>query len=279
MATSLSFDHQVVWITGASSGIGEMLAYAFSRMGTLIIISSRHEKDLQRVKENCQGPAENILVLPLDLTDTITIEPKAAMALNHWGKIDYLVHNAGIASRALVQDTEMKIFRMVMETNYFGPIALTKAILPSMLQARKGHFVVVSSLSGKYGVPRLSAYAASKHALHGFFESLRTEVSAQGIRITLVIPGFINTQIIKKSVDGQGNIPGKNLEVNEKGMLPQQCAQKIIRAIEKGKQEAIIGGTETWSVYLNRFFPQQFNTVMARHPVKKLKKMLSWWPK
>jgi dehydrogenase/reductase SDR family member 7B len=276
MEQPFTFDHQVVWITGASSGIGEALAYAFSGLGALLIISARSEAELNRVKENCNGVQETIFVLPLDLNKATTITAKAETALNRWGRIDCLVHNAGIASRALVQDMEMNIYRTVMETNYFGPVALTKAVLPSMLRSKKGQFVVISSLSGKYGVPRLSAYAASKHALHGFFESLRTEVAGQGIFITIVIPGFINTQIIKNSVDGQGTVTGRNLEVNEKGMSPQECARRIIRAIAKRKQEALIGGSEVWSVYLNRFFPQQFNKLMGQHPIKKLKRLLFW---
>lgn len=270
------FNQKVVWITGASSGIGEALAYAFSESGALIIISSRQEEDLNRVKQNCQAPPQNIFLLPLDLNDTEGIELKVQSALSRWGRIDYLIHNAGIACRALVKDTEMKIFRLIMETNYFGPVALTRAILPAMIQAGKGHIVAVSSLSGKYGLPKLSAYSASKHALHGFFDSLRTELIDTGISITIVIPGLINTQIIQRAVDGQGQVAGKNLEVNERGMPPVQCARKIIRAIQKGKQEAVIGGLETWSIYLNRYFPQQFNKLMARHPIKRLKKILFW---
>ena len=265
------FKDKIVWITGASSGIGEALAYEFSKQGARLIISSRDEVELNQVKANCSNSPENIFVLPFNLADQPDIESKAILALNKWGGIDYLIHNAGIAARDFVENTDMSVFRLVMETNYFGPIALTKAILPSMLQAKKGHIVVVSSLSGKFGVPKLSAYAGSKHALHGFFESLRTEISKSGLTISIVIPGFINTPILKKAINGKGIITGKNLAVNEKGMSSEECAIKMVKAIRKGKQETLIGGTEKLSVYFHRFLPGTFNLIIASHPLRKLR--------
>ena len=268
---SYFFKDKIVWITGASSGIGESLAYEFSRQGAKLIISSRDEGELNRVKNNCGNSSENIFPLPFNLNDQPDIESKAILALNKWGGVDYLIHNAGIAARDLVENTDMSVYRMVMDTNYFGPVALTKAVLPSMLLAKKGHFVIVSSLSGKFGVPKLSAYAGSKHALHGFFESLRTEIGKAGITISFIIPGFINTPILMKAIDGKGNVTGRNLAVNEKGMSSEECAIKMIRAIKKGKQEALIGGSEKLSVYFHRFFPGTFNLVMANHPLRKLR--------
>jgi len=260
-----------VWITGASSGIGESLAYEFSRQGAKLIISSRDEVELDRVKNNCSHSSENIFTLPFNLNNQQDIESKAILAISKWGGIDYLIHNAGIAARDLVENTDMSVFRMVMEINYFGPVALTKAVLPSMLLAKKGHFIVVSSLSGKFGVPKLSAYAGSKHALHGFFESLRTEIGKAGITISFIIPGFINTPILMKAIDGKGNVTGRNLAVNEKGMSSEECAIKMVRAIKRGKQETLIGGSEKLSVYFHRFFPGTFNLVMANHPLKRLR--------
>jgi short-subunit dehydrogenase len=268
------FKDKIVWITGASSGIGEALAYEFSKQEAKLIISSRDEMELDRVKKNCSHSPENIFVLPVDLTDQRDIESKAVRALNKWGAVDYLILNAGIAARDFVENTNMSVFRLVMNTNYFGPVALTKAMLPSMLRVKKGNIVVVSSLSGKFGVPKLSAYSASKHALHGFFESLRMEIRKTGLTISFIIPGFINTPILKKAIDGSGNITGKNLAVNEKGMSSEVCAARMVRAIRKGKQETLIGGSEKMSVYFHRFFPDTFNVVMASHPLKKLRNAL-----
>jgi len=264
------FKDKVVWITGASSGIGESLAYEFSRQGAKLIISSRDEMELNRVRNNCIS-SENIFVLPFDLTSMADIESSAGLAINKWGRIDYLIHNAGMAARDLVVNTDMSVFRMVMDTNYFGPVTLTKEVLPSMLHAKKGHIVVVSSLSGKFGVPKLSAYAGDKHALHGFFDSLRTETGKTGVKISIIIPGFVNTPILLKAIDGKGTVTGKNLAVNEKGMSAGECAKRMVRAIEKGKRETLIVGYEKLSVYFHRFFPDTFNLVMAKHPLRKLR--------
>jgi short-subunit dehydrogenase len=269
---SYFFENKIVWITGASSGIGEALAYEFSKQNAKLILSSRNGDELNRVRDNCSNSRDNIFVLSLDLTQAGDIETGAVRAIQKWGGIDYLIHNAGIAARDLVEKTDMPVFRQVMETNYFGPVALTKAVLPYMLQAQKGDFVIISSLSAKFGVPKLSAYAGSKHALHGFFESLRAEVRKEGIGVSFVIPGFINTPILKKAVDGRGNVTGKNLDVNEKGMSTEECARKMIRAIKKGKQEALVGRSEKLSVYFHRFFPGIFNQIIASHPLRRLRR-------
>jgi short-subunit dehydrogenase len=272
--TSHFFKDKIIWITGASSGIGEALVYEFSKQEAKLIISSRDELALDRVKRNCSNASEDVFILPFDLTDQPDIEAKTILALNKWGSVDYLILNAGIAARDFAENTDMSVFRMVMDTNYFGPVALTKAVLPSMLLGKKGHIIVVSSLSGKFGVPKLSAYAGSKHALHGFFESLRMEIRKTGVTISIIIPGFINTPILMKAMDGSGNISGKNLSVNEKGMSPEECASRMVKAIRKGKQETLIGGSESLSVYFHRFFPGTFNLVMASHPLKRIRNAL-----
>jgi len=236
-----TFQNKVVWLTGASSGIGEALAYALSTRKCKLILSARNQAELERVKRCCDTSPENILVLPIDLTKAGELQGIAARAMNHWGKIDYFIHNAGIAVRDLAVNTNAETDREVMETNYFGPVALTKYILPHMLEKRSGHLVVVSSLSGKYGVPKLSSYAASKHALHGFFESLRTETVSMNLKISMIIPGFISTPIANHAKDGQGNSYGRKIEVNERGMSAEVCAEKIVLAIAKEKNEVLIG--------------------------------------
>lgn len=269
--SKISFKDKIVWIIGASSGIGESLAYEFCNEGAKVILSSRNQIELEKVKQNCNSDKESVFVLPLDITQENEIRDKTEMALSLFGRIDYLILNTGIVARDFVQNIDLSIDRKIMETNYFGAVALTKLILPAMINSNSGHIVVISSLSGKYGVPKLSAYAASKHALHGFFDSLRSEVSKQNIKITIIIPGFINTSIIKKGMDGKGNQYNKNLSVNEKGMSSQKCALKMIQAIKKEKQEVLIGGIEVWSVYLHRFFPKLFKSFICNHPIKKLR--------
>ena len=265
------FADKVVWITGASSGIGEALAYEFARAGARLILSARNEEALARVATSCSIDPNRILVLPLDMQDSPGLNNVARRALDQWGEVNYMIHNAGMAARALVMETEMNVYRQVMETNFFGTVSLTRAILPSMIRARSGHFVVISSLSGEYGVPKLSAYAASKHALHGFFESLRAELLPHPIKISLVIPGFINTGIIEKGLDGKGQPLGKNLGVNAKGMSPMECALRIVKALRKGKRKILVGKMEVWTVYLNRFFPNFLSRFISNHPVRRMK--------
>lgn len=271
-----SFQNKIVWITGASSGIGEALARRLCDRGAHVIVSSRNIHHLQQVKQACEGAAGKIDALPMDLTDPAQISSTVHQVLRTFGHIDVLILNAGIVARDLAVETDMSIDRLVMETNYFGSIALTKAVLPSMIGRGSGHLVVISSLSGIYGVPRLSAYSASKHALHGFFGSLRAETLRQGIKITMIVPGFINTPIINKAIDGKGTPRNKNLHVNETGMSADRCAQGIIRAIEKRKQVALIGGAEMSSVFLHRYFPGLFRSMIANNPMRRLRKGLPW---
>ena len=237
------FSEKIVWITGASSGIGRSLAYAFNEAGARLILSARRRDALEEVKRTCRN-SEHVHVLPFDLTERAAVPAKAEEALAVHGRVDFMVHNAGVALRDRVVDTDLDVDRQVMEINYFGPVALTKALLPSMLQRRSGCFVVISSLSGKFGGPQYSAYSASKHALHGFFESLRVEVHDHGIQITIIVPGFIKTPITTNALTGGGGMYGKTLQVHEQGMDPHTCANKILRAVARGRQEALIGGAE-----------------------------------
>ena len=270
-----TFGGKVVWITGASSGIGRSLALAFNRAGARLILSARSHERLELVKRDCRPDAE-VHVLPFDLADTEHLPAHTANALAKFGHVDYMVHNAGVALRDRVINTGLEIDRRIMTTNYFGPIALTKALLPSMLQRRSGCFVVVSSLSGSYGGPQLSAYAASKHALHGFFESLRAEVHADGIRITVITPGFIRTQIAEHALTGTGDPYGKALQVHERGMDPDRCATRMLKTIAHRKEEALVGGVEVYSVYLKRFFPALLSVLVRSHPVRLRNRLLHW---
>lgn len=269
-----TFSGKAVWITGASSGIGKSLASAFYEAGAKLILSARDREKLEEVKRSCRSDA-NVHVLPFDMADSETLPAHAERALGLFGQVDYMVHNAGVALRDRVVDTDTGVDRRIMDVNYFGAMILTKALLPSMLQRRSGCFVVVSSLSGKYGGPQFSSYAASKHALHGFFESLRAEVHADNIQITMVIPGFIRTPITAHALTGGGGSYGKTLEVHEKGMDPHECAARILTAVARRREEVLVGGSEMYSVYLQRFFPTLLSRLIRGHPMKLREKL---WP-
>ncbi len=262
----MDFTGKIVWITGASSGIGEALAYEFSRKGAQLVLSARNGSRLDEVRKACVNPGIHLL-MPLDLSRPDSYNHACSEVLGTLGRVDILVNNGGVSQRSLAAQTTMDVDRAIMETNFFGTIGLTKAILPSMIERRAGHIVVITSVAGKLGTPVRSTYSASKHALHGFFESLRAETWKQGIRVTMVCPGFIRTNISINALTGDGSPQGTMDNAQEHGMPAFICAEKIVRAVEKNKAEVYIGGREVLGIYLKRFFPSLFNVIIKRAKV------------
>jgi len=260
---------KVVVITGASSGIGASLSKEFASKGCKLILSARNKAGLENVKsEIIELYNSAIEVLPLDLADGEALQAKAEEALQLFGQVDLLVHSGGISQRSLVVDTPIEIDRRLMEINFFGTVALTKAILPSMVKKGYGHIVAISSLTGKFGSPFRSGYAASKHALHGFFDSLRAEHYKNNIFVTLVLPGFIRTNISINAVTETGEALNQMDEAQENGMSPDTCARKIVRGVEKQKLELLIGGKEILGVYIKRFLPNLFAKIIRKAKVR-----------
>ena len=268
---------KVIWITGASSGIGEALTYAYAQQGARLILSSRNKRALERVRENCAHTQSEIHILPLDLSKLRTLNKKANHAQKIYGKIDVMVHNAGVASRDLAANIDLDTDQKIMNTNYFGCVVITKALLPSMLARKSGQFIVVSSVSGIYGVPKLSSYSASKHALHGFFESLRAEVTKDNIKITMAIPGFVKTPITVNALNGDGSKHGKMMEVQDRGLNPSHVALTILDAASKNKEEVLIGKLELLGVYCKRLFPDLFSKIIRNHPIKKIRSIKNFF--
>lgn len=260
-----NFDNKVVWITGASSGIGEGLAYALAEKGAHLILSSRDAQKLEEVKLKCKTNRQ-ILVLPLDVSDFKSIEPAVHNALQTFPKIDVLINNAGRSQRALIEETDFEVDRKIMDVNYFGTIALTKAVLPNMIKNQKGHIVVISSVMGKFGAPQRSAYCASKHALHGYFDSLRAEVEERyNIKVTIICPGYVHTQVTINAFKGDGTKNNIMAENTKNGFTPEAFAKLAIRAMEKEKPEALIAGRlETSAVLAKRFVPGFFAKMVRR---------------
>lgn len=262
----MSVSGKVVWITGASSGIGEAMAYAFVAKGAQLVLSARNTERLQKVKDQCTS-SEMHLIVPLDLEDSSTFPDNVRTVLDRHNHVDILVNNGGISQRCPAADTSLETDRRIMETNFFGAVALTKAVLPTMLKIGSGHIVVMSSLVGKFGTPLRSTYSASKHALHGFFNSLRAELSATGIKVLIVCPGFIRTNISINALSADGSCHGVMDDAQASGMPPEVCAEKVILAMEQGKDEVLIGGKELLGVYLSRFTPGIFNKIIAKAKV------------
>lgn len=264
----ITFKNSVVWITGASSGIGEALAYQFIKEGSKVVLSARRQEELERVKKNCNTTPEKILILPFDLTDTKMAEKMTSTILAHFGKIDILINNGGISQRSFAKDTPLEIDRKIMEVNYFGSIAVTKSVLPHMIEQNSGKIIVISSISGKFGFYLRSAYAASKHALHGFFESLRLEVFKNNISVLLVCPGKIKTNISINAINEHGDKHNKMDSSQEKGLSADTCAIAIINAIKQNKEEVLIGGKEIKAVWIKRMLPKLFTKIIRKQKVE-----------
>ena len=259
----MDFQSCRVWITGASSGIGEALAYAFHNAGANLILSARRQDELNRVQAQCGGePATRTLPMDVSREEELSSKPREALAM--FGGIDILVLNAGISQRSLTRDTEHSVYRRLMDVNFFGPEALTRAVLPSMLEQKSGHFVVISSVAGRFGVPLRSGYSATKFALHGFYESLRAEEGKNGIQVTMVCPGFVRTGISVSALKGDGTRHAKMDPKLAQGMPPEECARQILNAIARERKEVVIAAPrEKMLVYLKRFAPELLARMVA----------------
>lgn len=247
-----SFHNQVVWVIGASSGIGRATAKAFAEAGANVILSARQVSELEALAQEISAET---LVLPLDLTDEEG-RASAVQTAEAWrGRVDILVNNAGISQRALALETTEETLRQLMEVNFFGTVALTKLIAPHMIARKSGQIVVVTSVTGQVATPLRSGYAASKHALHGYFDALRAELHETGVDVTLIMPGFVRTNISVSAVTADGSPLGKLEENTAGGISAEECAEGILQATAKRKREKLIGGKEILSVYLKRFAP------------------------
>ena len=257
-----SFKGKVIWITGASSGIGEALAKTFAKAESRLILSSRRESELNRVAALCSG-AQSVMVLPLDLSKPESMEDVCRQALAREGVVDVMVHNAGVSQRAFAADTPFAIDEVLMRTNYLGPVALTKALLPSMRARHQGHFVVVSSVLGKFGLPGRSGYCAAKHALHGFFDTLRAELWEDNIQVTLALPGWVRTIVSMNALTATGNPQRKMDSGTASGFTPEFCANRIIEAAAAGKPEVnVVALKESAALQLRRFAPGLFRRMI-----------------
>ena len=252
------FAEKVAWITGASSGIGESLVYEFVRLGAQVIASSNDPPGLERVKEACGPKSSMVSCVPFDLSETSEIEGIVASQIKIYGRIDYLINIGGISQRARIDETPLWLDRKIFEINYFGTIALTKALLPYMIRQKSGHILATSSISGRFGFPLRSAYSASKQALHGFFETLYLENKSSNIRTSVIIPGRVNTSISFHALDAEGKEHGQLDDGQAKGVSPGKAAEIIIRGIQRDKREILVGRSELMLLHIRRYMPWLF---------------------
>lgn len=257
------FKDKIIWITGASSGIGKELAIQLANKGSFLVLSARNELALKALQKTLPN-SESHLVLPLDLAKNEHFELLTQQVIQKYERIDYVFNSGGVSQRAAAGATTMEVDRHIMEVNYFGNIALCKAVLPYMRKQKNGYFVVTSSISGKFGFFLRSAYAASKHALHGFYESLALEEEENNIKVTLICPGKINTPISKNALLGDGRKYHEMDHNQATGMSATECVKEILKAVAKNKKEVLIGNKEILAVYFKRYWPWLFYKIIRK---------------
>lgn len=263
----MDFNNKVIWITGASSGIGKALALALSQQQCQLILSARRIDALEAVKNQCKAPGQ-VAVLPFDLANFEHMQVIADKAIECFGALDILINNGGISQRSRIIETHISVDKKLMDVDYFGTIALTKAVLPYFVNRQGGHFVTVTSVMGKFSSPYRSGYCAAKHALHGFFDALRLEHDKDNIKVTLICPGFVNTNVSRSAITGDGSQQQTQDEATQKGMSVEVFAQGMLKAVRKEKFEAYIGKKEVLGVYLKRFLPRLLHWYVLRSPVR-----------
>lgn len=278
LRTRVYIQDAVVVITGATSGLGKECAKLFYKAGARLVLCGRDREKLQDLVQELTSSghkSEKIHkphTVTFDLADIEAVSSAAEEILKCVGNVDILINNAGISYRGTILDTAVDVDKMVMETNYFGPIALTKAILPSMIKKRSGHIVVISSVQGKISIPFRSAYAASKHATQAFFDCLRAEMEPYEIDVTVVSPGYIQTNLSLNAVTGDGSKYGVMDKNTAEGMSPADVALAVFSAIGEKKKDVLLAGLlPTLAVYLRTLAPKVFFSLMASRAKKERK--------
>ena len=264
----MKYTDKTVWITGASSGIGEALTKAYFKEGANLILSSRRAEALEKVKSELGGDGSRIKILTLDLSESDTFAAKTDYALSLFGTIDVLVNNGGISQRSIFEETNLDTVRKIMEVNYFGSVGLTREVIPHMIERKSGHIVVTSSLAGKIGTKFRTAYAGSKHAVQGFFDSLRQEMYEHNIAVTLICPGPIKTNITKNALTGDGSSFGKMGDMHKSAMDADEMVTKIWGRLTSRKDEIIISSLkERMALLVKRISPKLLNKILKNSKV------------
>lgn len=262
---STYFKDKVIWITGASSGIGEALTYALAKEQPKLVLSSRKKEDLEKVAQQTGLRSDQLLILPLDLMDYQHLPDLTRKVIDRFGRIDILINNAGISQRSAAIDTDIEVDQRLMTVNYTGTIALTKTVLPYMVDARSGQIISVASVAGVVGTPKRSSYAAAKSALISFMDALRAELHEKNIQVGVILPGYVRTNISINALMGDGTSQGTMDERTNKGLSPEACATKMLQAIRKRKDQVYIaGGLEMLAVFLKRFFPSVLRVMIRK---------------
>ncbi len=250
------FAEKVVWITGASSGIGEALAYELAGQGAKLVLSARREDRLEAVRSRCARPEQH-LVLPFDMADLAVHAAQVERVIAQLGRIDVLINNAGVSQRALVRETAIEVDRRLFEVDYFGPVSLLKLVLPHMLARRSGLIATVSSVAGLVATPYRSSYAAAKAALIAFHNSLRAETHREGIEVSVLCPGFVATEIAQAALVGDGSASAGRHVVPRGALTAEEFARKAVAQLRLAQPLIVIGGPkEKLGWWMSRLSPK-----------------------
>lgn len=251
-----SFDNKVIWITGASSGIGEATAYRLAGEHARLILTAMDPVRLQQAADRCRAlGAAAATALPCDLADLESLPDLVARAWAVHGRIDIFYNNAGISQRSTVLDTQMQVIRKVMDVDFYAPVVLTKEVLPRMVEQGGGQLVATTSIAGRFGFPLRCAYASAKHALYGFFETVQAECRRQNIRVTIVCPGRVRTNISVRALEKDGRPHGQLDPGQQNGISAERAARQIARAVARERREVLVGRGELLMVWIKRFCP------------------------
>jgi dehydrogenase/reductase SDR family protein 7B len=262
----MNYKDKTVWITGASSGIGAALAKEFALEGARVIISSHEAEELEEVRKSLEPVSPEVHSVVFNLGYPEQVEEAAQKVLKEFGRVDVLMNNGGISTRALAVDTPLEIDRKVMEIDYFSGVILAKAVLPGMIGNGYGHIGVTSTIAGKFGFPMRTAYSAAKHALFGFYKSLYAENKSKGIRVTLFSPGRVRTNISLHALVEDGSEFGKMAKGQAKGIPPEKCARRMIRAMKRNRKDVLIGGFELMMVWVHKYCKPLYYRLVDKLP-------------
>lgn len=274
MHLSKRYKDQVIWITGASGGLGRELAIALAQYDVKLILSARQEEKLRETQKLANLPPEKCLIIPIDLTQIKEEQIKMIgdRILLKFGKLDILIHNASLSQRSLAHETISEVDQKIMETNFLGPVKLTKFILPTLFKSDSPQLVIISSLAAKFGVPLRSTYCAAKHALHGFFESMNLELQDK-VNISFFVLGGVKTESAKHALNADGTIHNQLDLWHERNMPADKCAKQIIKRIYSKRDEWVIGKVEKLGLWLKKHFPSFHKKVLLNFYNKDLENL------
>lgn len=263
----MNLKDKVVIVTGATSGIGEACALVFGKAGSKVVITGRSQVKLDNTLNLLRQAGIDAYGIMADAGSEFDNKNMAEEAIKHFGRIDILINNAGISMRALFEDLDMEVFRKVMDTNFWGTVYATKYCLPEILK-NKGSIVGVSSINGYRGTPARTAYTASKYAMNGFFESLRTEVMKRGVHVLVACPGFTASNIRNNALTADGTVQGESPREEEKMMTSEEVAQEIFNATIKRKRDLVLTRQGKLAVFLNKWMPGIMDGIVYNHMAK-----------